>query len=256
MSNGPFHVEDENELFTCGSSVHRSLSLSPSVGYSSSSGLMNGGPHPEDHNGASSSPPPHTNAPLTGPMGRGGPIQSPPLSTGGVLHYADGPPRILPEDGQDRQRADSDTEPLDSELRRRIFFSSSSSSFSSGSGGSVAGGTRLHHHPGNTAKQGYHSNHANHNHQSPGTQYTHTPTHISSSHSSQEGRKRGRRKRSSTGAAAPCGSPKRRSFPGVSSNHSSGSPLNINSMVSGQMYEEQLTVTWCNKSFDLPLMVE
>ncbi|KAJ4943337.1 hypothetical protein JOQ06_005840 [Pogonophryne albipinna] len=103
-------------------------------GYLSGSGLMNGGPHPEDHNGASSSPS-HPNAPLTGPMGRGGPIQSPPLGTGGVLQYADGPPRILPEDGQDRH-------------------------------GVTAGG-----------------------------------------------------------------SPKRRSFPGLASNRSSGSPLNINSMV-------------------------
>uniref|UniRef100_A0A4W6FRU0 Histone-lysine N-methyltransferase, H3 lysine-79 specific n=1 Tax=Lates calcarifer TaxID=8187 RepID=A0A4W6FRU0_LATCA len=133
--------------------------------YSSSSGLMNGGPHLEDHNGASSSPPPHSSTPLTGPIGRGGPIQSPPLSTGGVLQYADGPPRILPEDGQDR--------------------------------------SRLHHHTGNSANVG-----------------------------SQEGRKRGRRKRSSAGAITASGSPKRRSFPGLSSNnHSSGSPLNINSMV-------------------------
>uniref|UniRef100_A0A8C4GJY0 Histone-lysine N-methyltransferase, H3 lysine-79 specific n=1 Tax=Dicentrarchus labrax TaxID=13489 RepID=A0A8C4GJY0_DICLA len=156
------------------------------LGYS---GLMNGGPHPEDHNGASSSPPPHNNTLLTGPMGRGGPIQSPPLGTGGVLH--------------------------------------------------AAGGSRLHHHTGNSAKQGYHSNHGNHHHhQSPGTQHTHPLTHTSSSHSShslgsQEGRKRGRRKRSSTVAAVTAsGSPKRRSFPGLSSNnHSSGSPLNINSMV-------------------------
>ncbi|KAM3620548.1 uncharacterized protein V6R79_025163 [Siganus canaliculatus] len=171
------------------------------------SGLMNGGPHPEDHNGASSSPPQHTNTLLTGPMGRGGPIQSPPLSTGGVLQYADGPPRILPEDGQDHQ---------------------------GGSGGSAAGGSRLHHHTGNSAKQGYHSNH---HLQSPGTQHTHPPTHTSSSHSShslgsQEGRKRGRRKRSSAVSVSASGSPKRRSFPGLSgSNHSSGSPLNINSMV-------------------------
>ncbi|XP_017262810.1 histone-lysine N-methyltransferase, H3 lysine-79 specific isoform X2 [Kryptolebias marmoratus] len=170
-------------------------------GYSSSSGLMNGGPHPEDHNGASLSPPSHNSASLTGPMGRGGPIQSPSLSTGGVLQYADGPPRILPEDGADRQ-------------------------------GSVAAGSRLHHHTGNFAKQGYHNNHTNHHHQSPGTQHAHTPTHTPSSHTlaSQEGRKRGRRKRSSTGM--PGGSPKRRSFPGLGSNsHSSGSPLNINSMV-------------------------
>ncbi|XP_053285726.1 histone-lysine N-methyltransferase, H3 lysine-79 specific isoform X2 [Pleuronectes platessa] len=209
-------------------------------GYSTSSGLMNGGPHPEDHNGASSSPLPHSNASLTGPIGRGGPIQSPPLSTGGVLQYADGPPRILPEDGQDRQGGESDTEPQDSELRRRIFFSSSSSSTSStssGSGGSMAGGSRLHHHTGNSAKQGYNSNHGNHHHQSPGTQYTQNPTHMLSSHSShglgsQEGRKRGRRKRSSAGPVTASGSPKRKSFPGLSSNnHSSGSPLNINTMV-------------------------
>ncbi|AWP11102.1 putative histone-lysine N-methyltransferase H3 lysine-79 specific-like [Scophthalmus maximus] len=215
-------------------------------GYSSSSGLMNGGPHPEDHNGALSSPLPHGNTPLTGPIVRGGPIQSPPLNTGGVLQYADGPPRILPEDGQDRQGVESDTEPQDSELRRRIFFSSSSSSSSSstssGSVGSAAGGLRLHHHTGNSAKQGYHSNHGNHHHhhhhhQSPGTPHAHTPVHTMSSHSShslgsQEGRKRGRRKRSSAGAVTASGSPKRRSFPGLSSNnHSSGSPLNINSMV-------------------------
>ncbi|XP_061538830.1 histone-lysine N-methyltransferase, H3 lysine-79 specific isoform X1 [Phycodurus eques] len=205
-------------------------------GYSSSSGLMNGGPHPEEQNGASSSPP-HTNPPLGGPMSRGGPIQSPPLSTGGVLHYADGPPRILPEDCQERQEAESETEPQDNELRRRIFFSSSSSS-SSSSAGSVVTGSRLHHHAGSSTKQGYLSNHGNHNHQSPGTQRAHTPpAHTSSSQSThglapQEGRKRGRRKRGSTGAVAACGSPKRRSFPGINANnHSSGSPLNINSMV-------------------------
>nr|XP_046248810.1 histone-lysine N-methyltransferase, H3 lysine-79 specific isoform X3 [Scatophagus argus] len=205
------------------------------------SGLMNGSLHPEDHNGASSSPSPHTNTLLTGPMGRGGSIQSPPLSTGGVLQYADGPPRILSEDGKDHQGGESDTEPQDSELRRRIFFSSSSSSSSSsslsGSGGSAAGGSRLHHHAGNSAKQGYQSNHGNHHHQSPGTQHAQPPSHTSSSHSShslgaQEGRKRGRRKRSSTVAVTASGSPKRRSFPGLTSNnHSSGSPLNINSMV-------------------------
>ncbi|KAM8875323.1 histone-lysine N-methyltransferase, H3 lysine-79 specific isoform 2-T3 [Spinachia spinachia] len=203
-------------------------------GYSSSSGLMNGGPHPEDHNGASSSPSPHPNSASSGPMGRGGAIQSPPLSTGGVLQYADGPPRIPSEDGQDRHGGESDTEPQDSELRRRIFFSSSSSSSSSGSGGSLAAGSRLHHHSGN--KQGYHSNHGNHHHHhhAPGTQHTHAPTPPHSSHGlgSQEGRKRGRRKRSSTVAVAASGSPKRRSFPGLASNNpSSGSPLNINSMV-------------------------
>ncbi|XP_014326322.1 histone-lysine N-methyltransferase, H3 lysine-79 specific isoform X1 [Xiphophorus maculatus] len=202
-------------------------------GYSCSSGLMNGGPHPEDHNGASLSPLPHSNSPLTGPMSRGGPIQSPSLSTGGVLHYADGPPRILPEDGAERQGEESDRELQGSDPQRKMFSSSSSPSFcSSGNGNCVAGGSRLHHHAGST-KQGYHSNHGNHHHQSPSTQHAHTPTHTSSSHSfgSQEGRRRGRRKRGSTGAAAS-GSPKRRSFPGVSSNgHSTGSPLNINSMV-------------------------
>uniref|UniRef100_A0A3B5LY97 Histone-lysine N-methyltransferase, H3 lysine-79 specific n=1 Tax=Xiphophorus couchianus TaxID=32473 RepID=A0A3B5LY97_9TELE len=201
--------------------------------YSCSSGLMNGGPHPEDHNGASLSPLPHSNSPLTGPMSRGGPIQSPSLSTGGVLHYADGPPRILPEDGAERQGEESDTELQGSDPQRKMFSSSSSPSFCpSGNGNCVAGGSRLHHHAGST-KQGYHSNHGNHHHQSPSTQHAHMPTHTSSSHSfgSQEGRRRGRRKRGSTGAAAS-GSPKRRSFPGVSSNgHSTGSPLNINSMV-------------------------
>uniref|UniRef100_A0A671WUL3 Histone-lysine N-methyltransferase, H3 lysine-79 specific n=1 Tax=Sparus aurata TaxID=8175 RepID=A0A671WUL3_SPAAU len=153
--------------------------------------------NPDDHNGASSSPPQHNNTLLTGPMGRGSSIQSPPLSTGGVLQYADGPPRILPEDGQDHQGGDSDMEPQDSELRRRIFFSPSSSS------SSMVGGARLHHHTVNSANLG-----------------------------SQEGRKRGRRKRSSAMAVTASGSPKRRSFPGLSSNnHSSGSPLNINSMV-------------------------
>ncbi|XP_056893300.1 histone-lysine N-methyltransferase, H3 lysine-79 specific isoform X2 [Takifugu flavidus] len=170
------------------------------------SGLTNGSSHAEDHNGASS-PPSHTNSLLSGPMGRCGPIQSPPCSTGGVLQYADGPPRILPEEGQDHQ---------------------------GGSGGSTTVGSRLHHH--NLAKQGYHSNHGNHHHQFPSTQHTHPSSHVSSSvsHSlgSQEGRKRGRRKRTSAAAVSACSSPKRRSFPGLGSNGpSSGSPLNINSMV-------------------------
>ncbi|KAJ0065089.1 hypothetical protein NL108_005581, partial [Boleophthalmus pectinirostris] len=204
-------------------------------GYSSSSGLMNGVLHSEDHNGASLSPPSHSNPPLTGPMSRGS-IQSPSLSTGGVLQYADGPPRIVPEEGPDHRGGESDNEPLESEMRRRIFFSSSSScSSSSGSGSSAASGSRVHHHTGSSAKQGYHGNH---HHQSPGTQHTHTPTHTAShsSHSlgAQEGRKRGRRKRGSTGGAVTAStSPKRRSFPGLNaSHHSSGSPLNINSMVS------------------------
>lgn len=125
---------------------------------------------------------------------------------------------------------------------RGVSFSSSFSSFSccvlsAGTGGSTTGGSRSHHQ--NLAKQGYHSNHGNHHHQSPSTQHSHPPSHGSSSVSShslgiQEGRKRGgRRKRSSTAAVNACSSPKRRSFPGIASNgHSSGSPLNINSMVS------------------------
>uniref|UniRef100_A0A8C8HRJ4 Histone-lysine N-methyltransferase, H3 lysine-79 specific n=1 Tax=Oncorhynchus tshawytscha TaxID=74940 RepID=A0A8C8HRJ4_ONCTS len=143
-------------------------------------GLMNGGSHSEEQDGAAPSPPPHGAPPM-------GPTQghSPPLSTGGVLQYADGTPRILPEDRAERQ-GESDSEPQDSESRRRMFFSSSSSSSSSSSGGS-------------------HSNHNNHHHS---------------------------RKRSSTGAQPASGSPKRKSFPGLSStNHPSGSPLNINSMV-------------------------
>uniref|UniRef100_A0A8C8C8L9 Histone-lysine N-methyltransferase, H3 lysine-79 specific n=1 Tax=Oncorhynchus tshawytscha TaxID=74940 RepID=A0A8C8C8L9_ONCTS len=158
-------------------------------GYCSSSGLMNGGSHSEDQDSAAPSPPPH-GAPLTGPT-QG---HSPPLSTGGVLHYADAPPRILPEDWAERH------------------------------GGAV---TRLHL---GSGRQGKH-HHGNHNtinhHRSPGSQHTHTH-----GHGSQEGRKRGRRKRSSTGAQPASGSPKRRSFPGLSStSQPSGSPLNINSMV-------------------------
>lgn len=180
---------------------------------------MNGGSHSEDQDSAAPSPPPH-GAPLTGPT-QG---HSPPLSTGGVLQYADGPPRILPEDWAERQ-GESDSEPQDSESRRRMFFSSSSSSSSSSSGGAA---TRLHL---GSARQGKH-HHGNHNtsnhHHSPGSQHTN-----SHGHGSQEERKRGRRKRSSTGAQPVSGSPKRKSFPGLSStNHPSGSPLNINSMVS------------------------
>uniref|UniRef100_A0A674BLF2 Histone-lysine N-methyltransferase, H3 lysine-79 specific n=1 Tax=Salmo trutta TaxID=8032 RepID=A0A674BLF2_SALTR len=183
--------------------------LCPSSGYSSSLGLMNGGSHSEDQDGSAPSPPPHGAPPM-------GPTQghSPPLSTGGVLQYADGTPRILPEDGAERQ-GESDSEPQDIESRRRMFFSSSSSSSSSSSGGAAS---RL--------RLGSHSNHNNHHH-SPGSQHTN-----SHGHGSQEERKRGRRKRSSTGAQPASGSPKRKSFSGLSStNHPSGSPLNINSMV-------------------------
>lgn len=116
------------------------------------------------------------------------------------------------------------------------FSSSSCCVLSAGTGGSTTGGLRSHHQ--NLTKQGYHSNHGNHHHQSPSAQHGHPPSHVSSSVSShslgsQEGRKRGRRKRSCTAAVNACSSPKRRSFPGIGSNgHSSGSPLNINSMVS------------------------
>uniref|UniRef100_A0A674BKD5 Histone-lysine N-methyltransferase, H3 lysine-79 specific n=1 Tax=Salmo trutta TaxID=8032 RepID=A0A674BKD5_SALTR len=193
--------------------------LCPSSGYSSSLGLMNGGSHSEDQDGSAPSPPPHGAPPM-------GPTQghSPPLSTGGVLQYADGTPRILPEDGAERQ-GESDSEPQDIESRRRMFFSSSSSSSSSSSGGAASrlrlGSARQSQH-----HLGSHSNHNNHHH-SPGSQHTN-----SHGHGSQEERKRGRRKRSSTGAQPASGSPKRKSFSGLSStNHPSGSPLNINSMV-------------------------
>lgn len=195
---------------------------------------MNGGLHFEDYNGATSSSPLNGSTSMMGPLARGGPGHSPPLSTGGVLQYADGPSRVPAADGPEQQGGDSDMEPQDCELRRRMFFSSSSSSSSS----SGCGGSRFHLQSGNAAKQGHYSNHGNH--QPSNSQHVHMATHVSSSHSShsaasQEGRRRGRRKRSSAGPApAPGGSPKRRSFPGISSsNHSSGSPLNINSMVSG-----------------------
>ncbi|XP_023809887.1 histone-lysine N-methyltransferase, H3 lysine-79 specific isoform X2 [Oryzias latipes] len=204
-----------------------------SNGYSSGSGLMNGGLHFEDYNGATSSSPLNGSTSMMGPLARGGPGHSPPLSTGGVLQYADGPSRVPAADGPEQQGGDSDMEPQDCELRRRMFFSSSSSSSSS----SGCGGSRFHLQSGNAAKQGHYSNHGNH--QPSNSQHVHMATHVSSSHSShnaasQEGRRRGRRKRSSAGPApAAGGSPKRRSFPGISSsNHSSGSPLNINSMVS------------------------
>ena len=67
-----------------------------SPGYSSSSGLVNGGPHSSvllsDQDSSASGQPSYT-TPLLALQGR-----SPPNSTGGVLQYADGPPRILPED--------------------------------------------------------------------------------------------------------------------------------------------------------------
>ncbi|XP_041913428.1 histone-lysine N-methyltransferase, H3 lysine-79 specific isoform X3 [Alosa sapidissima] len=174
--------------------------LTPTSGYSSSSGMVNGGPHSALL--SDQDQPPHAN-PLLALQGRNSPS-----ATGGVLQYADGPPRILPEDGCGAV-GESEGEGPDSEAARRNFFSSSSSTSSSSSSSS-----RLHH---GSAKAGqHHQNNINHHH-SPGTQ---------------EGRKRGRRKRSSTGAPSASTSPKRRSFPGLgSTGHPSGSPLNINSMV-------------------------
>lgn len=193
------------------------------LGYSSSSGLVNGchsAMLTEDHDCDVASPPPHS-TPVMGFQPRGSGL-SPPLGTGGVLQYADGPPRLPPEDGHDRQGHESDTEPLDSEARRRIFFSSSSSSSSSSTS---SGGSRLHH---GSVKQGHHHHSKHHHHH-----HHHHHNHHSPSSHSQEGRKRGRRKRSSSGAMPMSGSPKRRAFPGLGCpSHSSGSPLNINSMVS------------------------
>ncbi|XP_051977246.1 histone-lysine N-methyltransferase, H3 lysine-79 specific isoform X2 [Xyrauchen texanus] len=186
--------------------------LTPTSGYSSSSGLVNGchsAMLTEEQDCNATSPPPHS-TPVMGLQPRGSGL-SPPLGTGGVLQYADGPPRLPPEGGHDRQGPESDPEPLDSEARRRIFFSSSSSSSSSSSNG----GFRLN----GSGKLGQHHHSKHHHHHSP------------ASHG-QEGRKRGRRKRSSSGTMPNSGSTKRRPFPGlVCPSHSSGSPLNINSMV-------------------------
>ncbi|KAM9460945.1 histone-lysine N-methyltransferase, H3 lysine-79 specific isoform 3-T3 [Clarias gariepinus] len=175
------------------------------------SGLMNGSHSAMcDQDCNSMSPPPHSN-PLLGLQSRGS-GSSPLLSTGGVLQYADRPPR-LPDEGHQHHALESDPETLDSEARRHMFFSSSSSTSSSSSS---VGGSRPHH---GSSKQGKHHNshhHHHHHHHSPG------------SHGS-EGRKRGRRKRSSSSLIPASGSPKKRSFPGI--NYSSGSPLNINTMV-------------------------
>uniref|UniRef100_A0A672JT60 Histone-lysine N-methyltransferase, H3 lysine-79 specific n=1 Tax=Sinocyclocheilus grahami TaxID=75366 RepID=A0A672JT60_SINGR len=140
--------------------VQSNLISSIHVVYILYSGLVNGSHSAmltEDQDCDAVSPPPHS-TPIMNLQHRGSGL-SPALGTGGVLQYADGPPR-LPEDGHSRQSPESDTEPLDSEARR------------------------------------------------------------------------GRRKRSSSGAIPISGSPKRRAFPGLGcSSHSSGSPLNINSMV-------------------------
>ncbi|XP_062868843.1 histone-lysine N-methyltransferase, H3 lysine-79 specific isoform X2 [Trichomycterus rosablanca] len=185
--------------------------LTPNSGFTSSSGLVNGCHSVAqtcDQDCNSGSPSPH-NTPLLGLHSRSlG--SSPHLSTGGVLQYADRP--RLPTDENENHVLESDSEPLDSEARRHIFFSSASSSSSSSSS---AGGPRPHN---GSAKQGkHHSSHHNHSQGSYGS----------------EGRKKGRRKRSSSNLLPVIGSPKRRSFPGLScSSHSSGSPLNINIMVS------------------------
>uniref|UniRef100_A0A8C9SUV8 Histone-lysine N-methyltransferase, H3 lysine-79 specific n=1 Tax=Scleropages formosus TaxID=113540 RepID=A0A8C9SUV8_SCLFO len=166
------------------STAHSFLSFCHPVGFSSGLIMVNGGSHSGsmDPDSTSSSPAQH-GSPSAGLQG---------LTTGGVLQYADGPPRILPEAGPSKQ-GESDPEFLDSETKRRIFFSSSSN------------------------KSSQHHHHSSRRH-SPGPH---------------ESRKRGRRKRSSAGAQAVGGSPKRRFFPGLgSSSHPSGSPLNINSMVS------------------------
>lgn len=206
------------EMCVCSSVCWRVCVFS---GYSSSSGLVNGGPHP--HSSVLMSEPdgsPHTTTnPLLAFQGR-----SPPTSTGGVLQYADGPPRILPEDGGvGLGVGESEGEGPDSEAGhpRRIFFSSSSSSSSCSSSSS-----RLHHGSAKTAQ--HHQNSNNNNHHLHHHHHHHSP-------STQEGgRKRGRRKRGSTGAPSASTSPKRRSFPGLgNSGHPSGSPLNINSMVRG-----------------------
>ncbi|KAI1882852.1 hypothetical protein AGOR_G00239170 [Albula goreensis] len=153
------------------------------------------------------------------------PPHSPPAVTGGVLQYADGPPKILPE-------PNADPCPREAEAHRRFFLSSSSSSSSS----SPPRGSRRHH---RSAEQGrsHHGNHRHHHrrhrhrhgrhrHHSPGSQR---------SHSSQEGAKRKRRKRSSSRGVPPTagGSPKKRALavPALGS-HPSASPLSLSSMVS------------------------
>ncbi|XP_041086645.1 histone-lysine N-methyltransferase, H3 lysine-79 specific-like isoform X2 [Polyodon spathula] len=204
---------------TNGSATGQKLQHTPTSGFSFSSGsvTVNGGSHPGlgcfslDPSSLDGSPVSRGSSPQTSSFlvmqarssGQASP-GSPQMggsegggglhSTGGVLQYADGPPRILPEGG--KRELGSDMELLESEAKRRIFFSASASS-------GALGGKQPP-----SAKQG------------PPASLGHAL----------EGRKRSRRKRGSTGTTSMGGSPKRKPVLGLGT-HASGSPLNINSMV-------------------------
>uniref|UniRef100_A0AAY4D3J7 Histone-lysine N-methyltransferase, H3 lysine-79 specific n=1 Tax=Denticeps clupeoides TaxID=299321 RepID=A0AAY4D3J7_9TELE len=171
------------------------------VGYLPNSALVNGGQYNSVLSG-DQDPAPSSLSLLSAPLMRvsgHGPPASPSHTTGGVLQYADGPPKILHEEVCVGER-------LDNETSQRIFFSS------------LAPSARLQH---STGQSSHHHHSILH----------HSP---SSQHASglQEARKRSRRKRSSTGGFPTSGSPKRRSYIGQDAcGHQSGSPLNINSMV-------------------------
>uniref|UniRef100_A0AAY4D2R4 Histone-lysine N-methyltransferase, H3 lysine-79 specific n=1 Tax=Denticeps clupeoides TaxID=299321 RepID=A0AAY4D2R4_9TELE len=170
-------------------------------GYLPNSALVNGGQYNSVLSG-DQDPAPSSLSLLSAPLMRvsgHGPPASPSHTTGGVLQYADGPPKILHEEVCVGER-------LDNETSQRIFFSS------------LAPSARLQH---STGQSSHHHHSILH----------HSP---SSQHASglQEARKRSRRKRSSTGGFPTSGSPKRRSYIGQDAcGHQSGSPLNINSMV-------------------------
>ncbi|XP_036409926.1 histone-lysine N-methyltransferase, H3 lysine-79 specific-like isoform X3 [Megalops cyprinoides] len=174
----------------------------------------------------SSSPTPPHSAALLGVQGAAG--------ADGVLQYADGPPKILPEPG---------LEPLEGETRRCLVLSSSSSSSSSPSRGT---GSRQH---SGAAEQS--QNHHGNPHRSA--------THLHP-HGSQEGSKHRRRKRGSTGPPTGPGSPKRKPLP-VLGAHPSASPLSISSMVNNinQPLEiaaisspEQCSLSPCGRDLDQP----
>uniref|UniRef100_A0A8C4XE69 Histone-lysine N-methyltransferase, H3 lysine-79 specific n=1 Tax=Erpetoichthys calabaricus TaxID=27687 RepID=A0A8C4XE69_ERPCA len=110
------------------------------------------------------------------------------LCTGGVLQYADGPPRIIPEGGKRELALDS--EGLECDAKRKNFFSS---------------GMKQTH----TAKQG-----------PPGSTCRGDIPDV---------KKRSKKKRSSSSNYSTGSSPKRKPHLGIG--HSSGSPLNISSMV-------------------------
>uniref|UniRef100_A0AAY4D5L8 Histone-lysine N-methyltransferase, H3 lysine-79 specific n=1 Tax=Denticeps clupeoides TaxID=299321 RepID=A0AAY4D5L8_9TELE len=175
--------------------------LTPNSGYLPNSALVNGGQYNSVLSG-DQDPAPSSLSLLSAPLMRvsgHGPPASPSHTTGGVLQYADGPPKILHEEVCVGER-------LDNETSQRIFFSS------------LAPSARLQH---STGQSSHHHHSILH----------HSP---SSQHASglQEARKRSRRKRSSTGGFPTSGSPKRRSYIGQDAcGHQSGSPLNINSMV-------------------------